>query len=504
MHRDRDFDLEADLPPNEAALRQDLELETLWAAMAGGDKFLHEIARRAVLLSLRDPDAIRYRQQILADCLDQREVVTRIYGLAIEAIQAERTVGWLWAIDSPERILHRSVETLKLHVDILRRLRQIAEEDAGAFRSEGFARFFAMAREELTEDYLTTVAGALGELELKRGLVQSAELGKGAKGRRYVVRRPRERSWTDRLTLGGRPERHSFQIPARDEAGFKALEAIRARGLNQIADVLAQSCDHVKAFFGSLRAELGFYLGCMNLRERLDRRGEPACFPVPLPAGRAALSARGLYDVCLALHVGERIVGNDVDAEGLSLLVLTGANRGGKSTFLRALGLAQLMMQSGMFVGAEAFQADVCAGVFTHYRREEDAAMEGGKLDEELARMSEIADHITRDCLLLLNESFASTNEREGSEIARQVVRAMLDRRIKVCLVTHMYDLAHGFHAEGLDDALFLRAERLPDGRRTFRLGPGEPLPTSHGEDLYERIFGPASSVPTHAGPTPR
>jgi hypothetical protein len=471
MHRDRDFDLEADLPPNEAALRQDLELETLWAAMAGGDKFLHEIARRAVLLSLRDPDAIRYRQQILADCLDQREVVTRIYGLAIEAIQAERTVGWLWAIDSPERILHR---------------------------------FFAMAREELTEDYLTTVAGALGELELKRGLVQNAELGKGAKGRRYVVRRPRERSWTDRLTLGGRPERHSFQIPARDEAGFKALEAIRARGLNQIADVLAQSCDHVKAFFGSLRAELGFYLGCMNLRERLDRRGEPACFPVPLPAGRAALSAHGLYDVCLALHVGERVVGNDVDAEGLSLLVLTGANRGGKSTFLRALGLAQLMMQSGMFVGAEAFRADVCAGVFTHYRREEDAAMEGGKLDEELARMSEIADHVTRDCLLLLNESFASTNEREGSEIARQVVRAMLERRIKVCLVTHMYDLAHGFHAEGLDDALFLRAERLPDGRRTFRLGPGEPLPTSHGEDLYERIFGPASSVPTHAGPTPR
>ena len=87
--------------------------------------------------------------------------------------------------------------------------------------------------------------------------------------------------------------------------------------------------------------------------------------------------------------------------------------------------------------------------------------------------MSDIADQISPDCLLLCNESFASTNEREGSEIARQVVRAMLDKQVRVVFVTHMYDLAHGFHAQQLDSALFLRAEREPDGRRTFRLARG-------------------------------
>jgi DNA mismatch repair ATPase MutS len=199
-----------------------------------------------------------------------------------------------------------------------------------------------------------------------------------------------------------------------------------------------------------------------------------------------------LYDVCLALHVGERVVGNDVDAEGLSLLVLTGANRGGKSTFLRALGLAQLMMQSGMFVGAEAFRADVCAGVFTHYRREEDAAMEGGKLDEELARMSEIADAIGDGSVLLCNESFASTNEREGSAIARQVVRALVDAGVRILFVTHLFDLADGFYREGAATTLFLRAGREPGGRRPFRLSEGRPLSTSFGADTYERIFGPA------------
>ena len=176
--------------------------------------------------------------------------------------------------------------------------------------------------------------------------------------------------------------------------------------------------------------------------------------------------------------------------------VITGANHGGKSSFLRGIGLAQLMMHCGMFVAAESFEAELCTGLFTHYKREEDATMERGKLDEELSRMSAIASQITRHSILLCNESFASTNEREGSEIARQVVRAMLRKQIKVFFVTHLYDLAHSFHAQQLDSALFLRAERQPDGRRTFRVTEGEPLPTSYGEDSYCRIFGPAEPAP--------
>ncbi|MGH3155325.1 MAG: hypothetical protein ACRDNF_01935, partial [Streptosporangiaceae bacterium] len=103
---------------------------------------------------------------------------------------------------------------------------------------------------------------------------------------------------------------------------------------------------------------------------------------------------------------------------------------------------------------------------------------------------------ITPYSILLCNESFASTNERESSEIARQVVKAMLARRIKVIFVTHMYDLARSFHAQHLGNGLFLRAERQPDGQRTFRLAEGEPLPTSYGQDSYQRIFGAAEPAP--------
>jgi DNA mismatch repair ATPase MutS len=147
-----------------------------------------------------------------------------------------------------------------------------------------------------------------------------------------------------------------------------------------------------------------------------------------------------------------------------------------------------------MFVGARSLRASVVDGVFTHFKREEDATMESGRLDEELSRMSEIVDAIAPNSLLLCNESFAATNEREGSEIARQVVRALLDSGVVVFFVTHLFDLADGFYQQELATALFLRAERQPDGRRTFRLVKGEPLPTSYGEDSYRRVFGAAPS----------
>ncbi len=62
--------------------------------------------------------------------------------------------------------------------------------------------------------------------------------------------------------------------------------------------------------------------------------------------------------------------------------------------------------------------------------------------------------------------------------------------------MTHLHDLAHGLHAQRLETALFLRAERQDGGRRTFRLVEGEPLPTSYGQDSYRRVFEEAPPPP--------
>jgi MutS domain V len=497
MHPDRDFDVRRDLPPNEADLAKDLELDVLLRAMADGDQFLYAMARCGLHSYLASPAEIVYRQHILADCIAWPGVVRDLYQVAVAAVTGEKKLfGWLFVHDSPDSILRRSREAMELFVTMLRRLRDITDAHAAGFRSEGFTRFFAMLDGELDDTYFAVVQAHLGELEFRRGTLISAKLGKGGKGVGQVLRLQPEQGWRDRIT-GKNRSGYSFVVPPQDENGFRALSDLESRGLNDTANALAQSVDHIRGFFEMLCAELGFYIGCLNLRERLTAAGTPVCFPVPASPGAAGtarqpLRARELSDACLALTLGRRVVGNDLDADGRELIMITGANQGGKSTFLRSLGLAHLMMQAGMFVAAGEFTATPCTGLYTHYKREEDATMEKGKLEEELARMSGIADRITAGSLLLCNESFASTNEREGSEIARQVIRALTEAGVRIAFVTHLYDLAARCHAENPGTALFLRAERRPDGRRTFRLLAGEPLPTSYGQDLYRQVFGPA------------
>ena len=489
MDPTRPLDLEATPPANAEQLIGDLELETLFGAMAAGDRFLYEVARAAILgsVAITDPSVIIYRQRVLADTVAHPDVIDRVYAIAVEAIAGERKI-WGFGHASPESLLSRSLKRLDLFMDKLKELLDVTDQHADAFESDGFRRLFSMLAHQLPAEYFAAVAGQVAQLR-KPALLVSAQLGAGNKAINYTLRSPGPESLRDRLS----PFRNkglSFQVADRDEAGARAIGGLRARAINDTANAVAQSADHILAFFCSLQTELAFYLGVVNLQRHLSELGQPTCTPTPTTAGTPRLSACRLYDPCLALTLNGPVVGNDLDGTGRSLVVITGANQGGKSTFLRAVGLAQLMLQAGMFVGAETFAADARDGIFTHYKREEDTDMDHGKLDEELDRMSAIAGWLRPGSLLLSNESFASTNEREGSEIARQVLAALTESGVKVIFVTHLFDLAHRLAVESREDVLFLRAQRADDGSRTFKVQPGEPLPTSYAEDTYAQVFG--------------
>ena len=506
MFHDRDFGWELEplamrpwtvkemtkMSPHEEALTQDLELNTLFRAMAGGDEFLLQAAKLAVFSGLQnDLETILYRQAIFKDCLRNESIVKDIYDLAVEATSGERR-RWLGiASRFPGGILSDAVRLLQVLMDVIAKLKRIADEQAGKFESEGLTTLFKMLKAELADDYFAALKTRLKELEFSDGVLMSAELGAGNQGDSYVLRqslRPGP-NWFQRI-FSWHSSAYTFHLNGRDEAGFRALSELRDEGINLVANAVAQATDHVASFFVMLRVELAFYIGCLNLRHHFDSKKTPICFPVPAQAGARKHSFKELRDACLVLSMERSVVGNDLEADGKNIFVITGANQGGKSTFLRSIGLAQLMMQCGLFVTAESFSADICRNLFTHYKREEDASMKSGKFDEELDRMNGIVDALMPDSLLLFNESFAATNEREGSEVATQIVRALLETRVKIFFVTHFYEFAHGFWENKMDNAIFLRAERQTDGQRTFKLLPGEPLETSFGADLYQEIFG--------------
>ncbi len=490
----QDFDFDASLPPGHQALIQDLELNTVLRAMAAGDEFLAEVCRNVLLASLHDPEAIRYRQQVLADCLAHPEVIREMYAVAVGALGDKRRLwfgGYGGSYQSPSSNLSGAVAHLDAYVPRLRQLRAIADEHAGKFRSGGLCALFATLQRELDDDYFEEISYHLRQLRFRAGVLISAELDRDNSGINFVLRAPGDarRGWKEWLRIEPRSS-YSFTISPRDEAGGQILADLESRGVNLVANAAAQSADHINSYFTMLRKELGFYVGCLNLAGRLEAKGVPVAVPEPVPPPSLSFSCADLRDTSLELQTADPVTGNDVQADGKPLVIITGANSGGKSTFLRSAGLAQLMMQCGLFVTAQSFRASTVHRVFTHFIREEDAGMTSGRLDEELGRMSTIAGQIGPHCLMLFNESFAGTNEREGSEIGYQVVRALLDARVTVFFVTHRFDFADRFRRQQAHPALFLRAERSPDGQRNYKLAVKDPLPTSFGEDLYYRLGG--------------
>lgn len=487
----RDFSFDTPLPQHCVDVIKDLELRSIFSAMAGGDKFLYEVASQVLLTSMREPEEIRYRQGVLTDCIAHPEIVREIYGIAVAALEDKRGL-WGYSSRCPSSVLHGAVSQLEAHLLRLRELRKVADDHPDLFCSSGMRDFMHSLQQELDDDYFETISYHLRQLKFRSGVLISMELGKDNSGVGYILRTPErpKAGWKQRFGLEPR-HTYSFSVPPRDEAGDRSLTDMTSRGINLVANAAAQSADHILSYFTMLRAELGFYLGCLGLHERLTAKGEGVSFPDPAPWRAQAFSCTNLRDASLALgDAGRSVMGNDVDADHKSLVIITGASSGGKSTFLRSVGQAQLMAQCGLFVVADALRTSVQEGVFTHFVREEDPSMTSGRLDEELSRMSAMADELHPRSMVLFNESFAATNEHEGSEIGRQVVRALLDADIRVCFVSHHFDFADSFYRQLGASSLFLRAPRDEDGHRSFKLEVAGPLPTSFGEDIYRRLGG--------------
>ena len=362
MYKNSDYNLQQKLPWNEQPLTQDLELNTLFTTMAKDDKFLFEVAKSAVLSGLNnDVDTILYRQDILKDCLKNSSIVRYIYDLSVESIEKERKDYWGIFNRYPSLILSRSLRVMEMFVVMLKDLKTLADKYSGKFESEGFKRFFAMLCKELDDEYFISIQNHLRELEFHQGILVSAGLGKGNKGFNYILRKlqAKKQSWLLKLIddfiyrqrqegkmywltrfFTVEPGVYTFYISSRDDSGIRALSQLQDEGINFVANSLAQSNDHILSFFRILKTELGFYIGCLNLFEKLTDLEEPVTFPIPEMRENQLYSSKGLYDACLSLTREKKVVGNNIIADNKNLVIITGANQGGKSTFLRSVGLS--------------------------------------------------------------------------------------------------------------------------------------------------------------------
>ncbi|QEY35064.1 DNA mismatch repair protein MutS [Caproiciproducens galactitolivorans] len=484
---DFDFNMQEKPSCDWKTLSDDLELKRIISAMGNGDDLVENVCDQVLSHSLKNIEQIRYRQDILKDCISNSDTIRKLYKITCETKeQKSRLWSWLSPNQSLSINYSSSITLLKLYSEALLNIRNAAVRNSQNFHAKGWKRFIQMLQDELSDDYFTQVRALLNELkdEDNKGILISANLGNYCQGVNYVLRRKEGKHFWWHWSFS--PE---FNLAPRDDAGASDFGKRRDRAINESTNVLSQSAEHIGNFFLTLQQELAFYIGCLNLHDKMKELKMPLCIPELLSLRSENRKFDNLYDISLALTKNTSVIGNRVCAENKRLTIITGANQGGKSTFLRSIGQAQLMMQCGMFVGAESFQAPIRNKIFTHFKKEEDSSMKSGKLDEELSRMNQISDQLSPYSFVLFNESFAATNEREGSEICRQITKALIDNKIEVFSVTHLYTYAISFLQDGRQDVLYLTAQRSEDGTRTFQIAPGQPVQTAYGEDLYRKIF---------------
>ncbi|MFE3187634.1 DNA mismatch repair protein [Nocardia sp. NPDC059240] len=478
---------------NGTTVADDLELSIMYGAMASGDQFIRTVAADVVPRSLNDFAVIEYRQRVVADSCANPALVRELYAIATEAAGARR---WMVGRDRGARgKLYLSLEPLTKLIGFLRQLRSTCEPSFSNFESEGFSGLTKTLTDNFGDEYLAEVERHIDILQFEHGFAISAELGSGGGIANPVLHEPPAPSRRRQSVFGARGRR-VVAVSDTDESAKKFIWRLVGNSLDRVADVVSHATDTIDHFFRDLRTELAFCVGCVNLFERLRHDGYAVCYPKPLPQGSGpSFSFRSLRDPALCLSAVSAVEANSIDGRGTQLTVITGANSGGKSTFVRSFGAAQLMMQAGMFVVAEAYEADIRSGIFTHFRVPDDSSMTYGRLNEELVRMRDLTNRIQPTSLVLWNEPFSSTSEREAAEILTPITEALLDSGVKVVVVTHLYDYASGLADRRRPTDLFLRANRLPDGSRTFQLEVGAPATTSHAMDIYRRVFDRSSEL---------
>ena len=456
----------------------DLEMGHILNAMSDGNDEIFNVCRQVMDESLQSESEIIYRQEILKDCINRPEVIRKIYKVCMDTVSKRNNSWYGLSMTHSSTIFSNAIELLKIYMEALVDIRKIVEKEN--FTSEGMRRFSALICRELSEDYLRELRSLKEDIDDRDTILISSGFGDFLQGVSYAE--CRKEHGLSRLQWLILP---SYTVSERDISGAKDIEDRIDRAVNKVADSTSRAAENMERFTDQLRKEISFYIGALNLLDKFNEMGLPFCFPVISDEKKRVWEE--LCDLSLALMTKRKVTGNSIESCDKSLYLITGANQGGKTTFLRSAGQCQLMAQSGIYVCAEKCEFPINKKIYTHFKREEDEKMSSGKLDEELVRMSAIIDDIGKDCLLLSNESFSSTNDLEGSEIFGQITDGLTDSGVEIFSVTHLVNYSDSYADK--KSTICLRAERKENGERTFKLVQAKPLKTAYGEDIYKKIF---------------
>jgi DNA mismatch repair protein MutS2 len=226
-----------------------------------------------------------------------------------------------------------------------------------------------------------------------------------------------------------------------------------------------------------VRRDVDFYLGALGLRDLAREKGLDVCLPALSPSIPGALVPRThferLYNPHLLLE--ERPPRpSDLEIGGSASLLVTGPNSGGKTRLLQAIGLAQLLAQSGYFVPAARAELALREGLFVSVVEEATADAREGRLGTELLRIRRLFERLSWGSLVIVDELCSGTNPSEAEEIFDLVMSQLAEIEPQTVVTTHFLHFAARLAKEkSLPRLEFLQVELDATQTPTFGFVPG-------------------------------
>jgi len=427
----------------------DLNLDQVLRSMTGG--------RRQYKLEpffyapLREVDAVQYRHEVLRD-LERREVLEPVNGFAETMRQMREHLAQVQKLHYGLQKKAWFLDAAAIYCEAVHALAQgLAEREA---TSRGLQRL---------SRYLT---GYLGSERFTSLAAETQALKDALTGIRYAVRIHGPRVTVSRYEAEPDYSAEVEEIFARFKQGAVNSHLVRLpehaemdHVEAQIADLvaklypnvsrrLADYCDRYRDYLDPVIArfdrEAQFYLAYLDLVDRLRAAGLPFCYP-RVSARSKQIAAEDTFDIALAskLVPDSTVVTNDFHLQGPErVLVVSGPNNGGKTTFARSFGQLHYLASLGLLVPGRSARLLLPDRIYTHFEKEEDIETLRGKFEDELVRVHGILEQATEDSVIVMNESFSSTTLNDALFVGTEVMRRILDLGCLGVYVTFVDEIA--------------------------------------------------------------
>ena len=332
---------------------------------------------------------------------------------------------------------------------------QLARELSSAqLGSRGFQGLRAYLIDYVSSDGFHTLAA---ETDLLRSDLNSIQYSVDISGKRITVAK-----------FGGEPDFSTevlrtfekFRQEASKDYQFKVsswpeMNHVEAAIMDRVARLFPEIFARLKRFpeqnrrylddvIARFDREIQFYTAWIAFKGRIETLGLRFCYPTI--ATSKDIHANDTFDVALADKLVERrqpVVTNSFSLDGPErILVISGPNQGGKTTFARMFGQLHHLSCLGCPVPGTSARLFLFDRLFTHFERQEDLQNLSGKLENELQRIRGILERATNNSVLIMNESFLSTTLNDALFLSKQIMNRIIGMDMLCVTVTFLDELS--------------------------------------------------------------